>query len=336
MMSNTFLPADMSAPYNPAGVPQFQQQNANLQQSFVQHNQAQRGTAAPKVPWNLSKAEKKSYDQIFRAWDAKGEGFISGSTALDVFGKSGLDKNDLAKIWSLADGDNRGKLNLPEFYVAMGLIYRRLNGNEVPDILPPELVPPSHRDLDESVDFIKGILKNDARDRSPAAFDPSAPQSKLKERSFNSTSAPGAGGRQDATVYKYTDESPPGGFYRPRSRHVDRSTIRTSNNDSPSADLDDMKRQLENTAKMLDRTAAESASRTAEDDALDREMEDVRYRVKRIQEDLDYVSRGPRSTAKDDERRRLERELLGLMHERLPELERKIKDREERKKREKG
>ena len=27
---------------------------------------------------------------------------------------------------SLADVDNRGKLNLPEFYVAMGLIYRRM------------------------------------------------------------------------------------------------------------------------------------------------------------------------------------------------------------------
>ena len=44
-------------------------------------------------------AEKKQYDQIFRAWDTQGTGFISGQTALEVFGQSGLDRNDLAKIW---------------------------------------------------------------------------------------------------------------------------------------------------------------------------------------------------------------------------------------------
>ena len=99
MMSSTFLPANPSMPYTSAGAPLLQQQQGtSLQQSFQQHNQ-QRGTAAPKVPWVLSKAEKKSYDQIFRAWDSRGEGFITGQTALEVFGQSGLDKNDLAKIW---------------------------------------------------------------------------------------------------------------------------------------------------------------------------------------------------------------------------------------------
>ena len=98
MMSSTFLPANPSAPYNPAGAPLLQQPQVSLQQSFQQHNQ-QRGTVAPKVPWTLSKAEKKSYDQIFLACDTRGEGFITGQTALEVFGQSGLPKDDLAKIW---------------------------------------------------------------------------------------------------------------------------------------------------------------------------------------------------------------------------------------------
>ncbi|OBZ75962.1 Actin cytoskeleton-regulatory complex protein pan1 [Grifola frondosa] len=325
MMSNTFLPANTAAPYNPAGVPQFQPQmgGLSLQQSFQQHNEAQRGSAVPKVPWALSKAEKKSYDQIFRAWDTRGTGFISGETALEVFGQSGLDKNDLAKIWALADGDNRGKLNLAEFHVAMGLIYRT-SSRTCASITP---------DLDSSVNFLKDILKNDVRATSPSGFD--NPVSRMKERSFNSSSAVGAGGRQDATVYKYTDESPPGGFYQPRSRHVDRSAIRTtSESENPAADLSDMKRQLENSAKMLDRVAEKNATYSAEDDALDREMSDLRYRVKRLQEDLDYVSRGPRSVAKDEERRKLERDLLDLLHTRVPEAEKKILDRDERKKRE--
>ncbi|KAI0689841.1 hypothetical protein BC835DRAFT_1407733 [Cytidiella melzeri] len=337
MMSSTFLPANTSTPYNSVGAPQLQQLpqgGLSLQQSFQQHNQNQRGTAAPRVPWTLSKAEKKSYDQIFRAWDTRGEGFITGQTALEVFGQSGLDKNSLAKIWALADGDNRGKLNLAEFHVAMGLIYRKLNGNEIPDQLPPELVPPSHRDLDDSVDFLKDLLKSDPRANSPATFD-DGPVSKLKERSFHGSSAPGAGKRQDATVYKHTDDTPPGGFYQSRYRTVDRAAIRTaSDSNSPSSDLSDLKRTLENTAKQLDRNAEESASRTKEDEELDREMADLKYRVKRLQEDLDYVSRGPKTVAKDEERRRLERELLNILHERLPELERRIQDREERKKRE--
>lgn len=104
MMSNTFLPANPAAPFNPTGAPQLlqpQQQlgGLSLQQSFQQHNQEVKGTATPRVPWTLSKAEKKSYDQIFRAWDTTSSGFIDGRTAIEVFGQSGIDRNDLARIW---------------------------------------------------------------------------------------------------------------------------------------------------------------------------------------------------------------------------------------------
>lgn len=104
MMSNTFLPANPAASYNPTGTPQLlqpQQQlgGLSLQQSFQQHNQEVKGTTAPRVPWTLSKAEKKSYDQIFRAWDTSSSGFVDGKTAIEVFGQSGLDRNDLARVW---------------------------------------------------------------------------------------------------------------------------------------------------------------------------------------------------------------------------------------------
>ena len=82
---------------------------------------------------------------------------------------------------------------------------------------------------------------------------------------------------------------------------------------------------------MLDDTLANERS----SDALDRELEDLRYRITRIQEDLEYVSKGPRTTAKDEERRRLERELVRLMHEEVPELEKKVEQREGRRGREK-
>ncbi|KAI6142281.1 hypothetical protein EDD17DRAFT_253805 [Pisolithus thermaeus] len=339
MMSSSFMPANLSAPYAAGGAPQLQpnpQQQfggLSLQQSFQQHNQQNGRGATPRIPWVLSKAEKKNYDQIFRAWDAQGTGFISGQTALEVFGQSGLDRNDLAKVWSLADADNRGKLNLAEFHVAMGLIYRKLNGSEIPDELPPELVPPSSRDLDTSVNFLKDILKNDTRAKSPSALD--TPVSRLKERSFTSpsTTLTQQGGRQDATVYRHEDVPPPGGFYQSSVRHIDRNAVRSQSDDANPAtsDIASLKRQLLNTQQMLD----DKLSSERESDQLDRDLEDLRYRIKRLQEDLEYVSRGPRTTTKDEERRRLERELLRLMHEEVPELERKAEEREARREREK-
>ena len=150
----------------------------------------------------------------------------------------------------------------------------------VPDQLPSELVPPSSRDLDNSVDLVKELLKHETRSRSPSSLD--APISRLKTRSFNSSS-PSLDLNRDATIYKHSDSEPPGGFYKPRSRHVD-----CDDDDSPATDLSDMKCQLANTAHMLDRAAQAEASRTKEDDKLDEEMSDLKYRVKRVQDDLNY------------------------------------------------
>ena len=203
----------------------------------------------------------------------------------------------------------------------------------IPDQLPAELVPPSSRDLNNSVDLVKDLLKHETRSRSPASLD--APISRLKNRSFNSSSS-SLDANRDATIYKHSDSEPPGGFYKPRNRHVDRDAVRSrDDDDSPTADLSDMKRRLANTAQMLERTAQAEANRTKEDEELDQEMDDLKYRVKRVQDDLDYNARPPRTSSKEEERRRLERELLSLMHERIPDVERKIKAREERKEKEK-
>ena len=75
-----------------------------------------------------------------------------------------------------------------------------LNGMEIPDQLPPELVPPSARDLDTSVNLLKDFLKNDTSRPASATSDVI---SHGKVRSFNDSSPVGAGGRKDATVYKY-------------------------------------------------------------------------------------------------------------------------------------
>lgn len=67
--------------------------------------------ATPKVPWTLSRQEKKDYDQIFRAWTGgEGGGYIEGSMAGEVFGQSGLGREDLMKIWYVPD-ENSVRVN---------------------------------------------------------------------------------------------------------------------------------------------------------------------------------------------------------------------------------
>ncbi|GMM27580.1 Pan1 protein [Martiniozyma asiatica (nom. inval.)] len=128
-------------------------------QSQVTHLHDQMGGMNASVSWAITKQEKMVYDGIFKQWDKERNGFVNGDVAIEVFGKSGLNNTDLEKIWTLSDRGNKGKLNKDEFAVAMHLIYRRLNGLEIPISLPPELIPPSSKVLENTVDDLKGQLR---------------------------------------------------------------------------------------------------------------------------------------------------------------------------------
>jgi len=170
------------------------------------------------------------------------------------------------------------------------------------------------RDIDITVNFMRDLLKHDASTSS-------------------NTSSPGHGTpipaaeSKDATMYKH-DDTRSSGAYKPSGRHLDRKSVRYAGEDS-SADIGDIRRQLQNTSALFDRTNEESMRKSAEDEELEQEVDDLKYKVKRIQEDMEYVSKGRRSGEKDEERRKLEREMLYLMHEKLPELERRQQQRED-------
>lgn len=86
---------------------QQQQQQPSLQQQFQQNNQQQLGQASVRIPWKLTPEEKKRYDQIFRAWDQQGSGFLPGSMAKEVFGQAGLGTDDLMAIWCVRHSRSR-------------------------------------------------------------------------------------------------------------------------------------------------------------------------------------------------------------------------------------
>ena len=76
---------------------------------------------------------------------ASSDGFVTGAAAKTLFTSSGVQKDNLRKIWDLSDIDKDGKLDLSEFVVAMYLLDCAKAGNTLPVQLEAEIVPPEKR-----------------------------------------------------------------------------------------------------------------------------------------------------------------------------------------------
>jgi len=68
-------------------------------------------------------------------------GKITGQKAKTKMVQSKLPSNALHKIWSLADIDKDGLLTLYEFSLAMHFIKMKLDGQDLPTSLPPQMLP---------------------------------------------------------------------------------------------------------------------------------------------------------------------------------------------------
>jgi len=286
------------------------------------------------VPWAVTKDEKKIYDQLFKAWDGFNKGFIGGDVAIEVMGQSGLEKSDLEKIWTLSDPGNKGRLNMDEFAVAMHLIYRKLNGYPVPNRLPPELVPPSTRNIADSIGTVKSLLSQDAETRktSGAFLQPQRTGvSYLKNHSFRADSSPSTFTRKDATVFRNNDDDV--GYKSSARRRLGNGgrTPSPVQSSSPSLErsnnelsIEQLQKKVREKQVLLDAMDFKDENAAEEDDELDRrdrrDAEELFRRIRLVQEDIDnHPSAALRNVDSSAERRALKRQLQGLT-DRLPEI----------------
>ncbi|CAL5868617.1 uncharacterized protein PFLUO_LOCUS2844 [Penicillium psychrofluorescens] len=294
------------------------------------------------VAWAITKEEKKIYDDLFRAWDGLRKGFVSGETAIEIMGQSGLNRKDLERIWTLADPHNRGRLNMDEFAVGMHLIYRALNGYPVPSRLPAELIPPSTRHLNDSIGTVKSLLSQDAESRkaSGAFLQPQKTGvSYLKDHSFRGGGSPGSS-RKDATMFKNNDSA--SGYRSSARRRVGgdpRSPSPTASSQASDEDLspDQLRKKIRETKVMLDAVDFQDENRAEDDEALDRrdrrEAESLMDRIRRVQDDIDtHPNASFRQLDSGAERRSLRRQLQSF-EDQVPQvasdvrrLEREIAD----------
>ena len=294
-------------------LPQAGRESGNFTTAGLQGN--------AQIPWAVTKDEKTAYDNIFRAWDGLNQGYLTGQTCIEVFGQSGLDKSVLEQIWTLADPHNRGKLDKDEFSVAMHLIYRKLNGYDVPARLPPELVPPSHRKFSESVNTVKSFLKSDADARKATGV------SYLKSHSFKSDPNQQTL-RKDATVYKHNDNDV--GYQssaRRRAPARDRSPAPEVKTEELS--LEQLRKKVKEKQILLNAIDIKDEAAAEDDEILDRrdrrDAEDLFRRIRRIQEEIDtHPNAQDHSSDADAERRQLRRQLQNLT-DRLPDIASKVR-----------
>lgn len=282
------------------------------------------------IPWAITKEEKTRYDSLFRAWDGFGKGHIMGSQAIEIFGQSGLEKPDLERVWTLADHGNKGRLDLDEFAVAMHLIYRKLNGYPIPNTLPPELVPPSTRNLNRSIGTLKNMLHQESnfrKDSGAALLPQKTGVSYMKNRSLRGNNAPTTAGRKDATVFRNDDES--FGYKSSARRRVgynasERSESPSSVGSNDELTLDQLRKRIKEKEVLLDAMDFQDEKNLEEDDVLDRrdrrESEELYRRIRRTQGDIDaHPNASLAGGDSDAERRALKRQLQNLL-DKVPDL----------------
>ncbi|GES99492.1 EF hand domain-containing protein [Rhizophagus clarus] len=84
----------------------------------------------------ITNEDRERYKDMFYKLNPT-NGFIDGDKAKDIFVRSKLNVEKLSQIWTLADTKERGKLDLPEFIIAMHFIQQTMRG--LIKTLPSEL-----------------------------------------------------------------------------------------------------------------------------------------------------------------------------------------------------
>uniref|UniRef100_UPI00358E5D18 intersectin-1 isoform X2 n=1 Tax=Myxine glutinosa TaxID=7769 RepID=UPI00358E5D18 len=99
--------------------------------------------AFPLTPdaWTITAEERTKHDQQFLGLNPIA-GFVTGDQARNFFLQSGLPRTVLAQIWMLADMNADGRMDQAEFSIAMKLIKLKLNGHNLPAVLPMSIQQP--------------------------------------------------------------------------------------------------------------------------------------------------------------------------------------------------
>lgn len=105
--------------------------------------------------WNVTQEHLDKYRNLFESIDHRDPSVLGPDEAKELLDRSGLPNEELAQIWQLSDVDGDSQLTLIEFACAMHLVSRRLQGFDLPESLPPEMLPSLQRILTTSAPVVR-------------------------------------------------------------------------------------------------------------------------------------------------------------------------------------
>ncbi|CAM0137350.1 unnamed protein product [Umbelopsis sp. WA50703] len=255
---------------------------------------------------------------------------------------------------NLADPNNQGKLNADEFAVGMHLIYRKINGYDVPTSLPEELVPPSSRELSDSVNELRKKIVNDIvhkKSTLPFSSSKSTPTTRSNPLSPNSPR-----GRD-----KYKDDDSQVGYISSARRagpDRHRSRTPTSDGSSPTSRsstpeyrgkttrISDLRKQIAVQKKTLEALVESGALKVATPfDSLSysdrKDIEELQSRIKELQNEIiksnadqqnpkdvwtQYSYGTSELTSLSEQEKSLESEVQYLLESTIPDLVSQLRD----------
>ncbi|OCK75166.1 hypothetical protein K432DRAFT_178857 [Lepidopterella palustris CBS 459.81] len=104
-------------------------QNPNNKSTEAPHNPDQSGSSEI---WEMTTTQKKAFIRMFRRQLSPGSGCIDKDVLFRIGHDNGLSKEELSRIWSLADSRATGMLTQNEFAIAMFLIKTQLRPSPPP------------------------------------------------------------------------------------------------------------------------------------------------------------------------------------------------------------
>lgn len=142
-LTNIMNPTSGSLP--PPPTPPSETLNRSLGNSEKAPSIESPGSVTSPGDWAIKGPAKLKYTQLFNSTDRTRSGYLTGPQARNLLIQSKLPQTILAQIWALSDMDSDGRLSCDEFVLAMYLCDLALQGQPIPQKLPPDLMPPSFR-----------------------------------------------------------------------------------------------------------------------------------------------------------------------------------------------
>lgn len=240
-----------------------------------------RSTMPSATTWKISPEEKQRYRDIFTAWNGPGLTYMPGNTAREVLLQSNLPEQDLMRIWHLADRDNRGSLDADEFAIAMHLIYRKLNGVEIPSTLPAELAAPSS--------VLKKFVRGYQSSPTPPPMQSSPQQQEYHPPVEDHHAGYVSNARRKGPVSRFRSSV----ASRPRMQSYDEEEEDQDDGYDNSAEIEELRFQIRDVKNKLDQLNASNARNqdTSSGDDNRYSVEELKDKIRKTQEELMRASR---------------------------------------------